>query len=81
MCRQLWNEFSIIPGKTPCLNCLLRTIPMVALTCDTGGIISPAVQMVIAHQSAEALKMLVEDWAPFEHRLSALTYGATNIRV
>ncbi|WP_066248806.1 thiazole biosynthesis adenylyltransferase ThiF [Neobacillus drentensis] len=55
--------FSIIPGKTPCLNCLLRSIPLQGMTCDTGGIISPAVQMVIAHQTAEALKMLVEDWA------------------
>ncbi|MEO2075684.1 MAG: thiazole biosynthesis adenylyltransferase ThiF [Bacillus sp. (in: firmicutes)] len=55
-------SFSIIPGKTPCLNCLLRSIPLQGLTCDTGGIISPAVQMVIAHQTAEALKMLVEDW-------------------
>ena len=54
--------FSMIPGKTPCLNCLLRTIPLQGMTCDTGGIISPAVQMVIAHQTAEALKMLVEDW-------------------
>jgi hypothetical protein len=32
------------------------------MTCDTRGIISPAVQMVIAHQTAEALKMLAEDW-------------------
>ncbi|ETI69704.1 thiazole biosynthesis adenylyltransferase ThiF [Neobacillus vireti] len=55
-------SFSIIPGKTPCLNCLLRTIPLQGMTCDTGGIISPAVQMVIAHQTAEAMKMLVEDW-------------------
>ncbi|MDP4169435.1 MAG: thiazole biosynthesis adenylyltransferase ThiF [Bacillota bacterium] len=55
-------SFSIIPGKTACLNCLLRAIPLQGLTCDTGGIISPAVQMVIAHQSAEALKILVEDW-------------------
>jgi sulfur carrier protein ThiS adenylyltransferase len=55
-------SFSIIPGKTPCLNCLLRTIPLQGMTCDTGGIISPAVQMVIAHQTTEALKMLVEDW-------------------
>ncbi|MEH7127629.1 thiazole biosynthesis adenylyltransferase ThiF [Neobacillus drentensis] len=54
--------FSMIPGKTPCLNCLLRSIPLQGMTCDTGGIISPAVQMVIAHQTAEALKMLVEDW-------------------
>jgi molybdopterin/thiamine biosynthesis adenylyltransferase len=55
-------SFSIIPGKTPCLNCLLRTIPIQGMTCDTGGIISPAVQMVISHQTAEALKILVEDW-------------------
>ncbi|NRD77239.1 thiazole biosynthesis adenylyltransferase ThiF [Bacillus sp. BRMEA1] len=55
-------SFSIIPGKTACLNCLLRKIPLQGMTCDTGGIISPAVQMVIAHQSAEALKILVEDW-------------------
>lgn len=55
-------SFSIIPGRTPCLNCLLRTIPLQGLTCDTGGIISPAVQMVIAYQSAEALKILAEDW-------------------
>ena len=55
-------SFSIIPGKTPCLNCLLRTIPLQGMTCDTGGIISPTVQMVIAHQTAEALKILVGDW-------------------
>jgi molybdopterin/thiamine biosynthesis adenylyltransferase len=55
-------SFSIIPGITPCLNCLLRAIPLQGMTCDTGGIISPAVQMVIAHQTAETLKMLVEDW-------------------
>jgi len=55
-------SFTIIPQKTPCLNCLMRTIPMQGVTCDTGGIISPAVQMVVAHQSAEALKILVEDW-------------------
>lgn len=55
-------SFTIVPGKTPCLNCLLRTIPLQGMTCDTGGIISPAVQMVIAHQTAEALKILTEDW-------------------
>ncbi|WP_043930129.1 thiazole biosynthesis adenylyltransferase ThiF [Bacillus sp. EB01] len=55
-------SFTIIPGVTPCLNCLLRTIPLQGLTCDTGGIIGPAVQMVVSHQTAEALKILVEDW-------------------
>ncbi|ALC88650.1 thiamine biosynthesis protein MoeB [Bacillus sp. FJAT-18017] len=55
-------SFTILPGVTPCLNCLLRTIPLQGLTCDTGGIIGPAVQMVVSHQTAEALKILVEDW-------------------
>ncbi|PLR81582.1 thiamine biosynthesis protein MoeB [Bacillus canaveralius] len=55
-------SFSILPGRTPCLNCLLKTVPIQGLTCDTAGIIAPAVQMVIAHQTAEALKILVEDW-------------------
>lgn len=56
-------SFSIIPGVTPCLNCLLKTIPIQGMTCDTGGIIAPAVGMVIAHQGVEALKILVEDEA------------------
>jgi sulfur carrier protein ThiS adenylyltransferase len=53
---------TIIPGKTPCLHCLLEKVPMGGGTCDTAGIISPAVQMVVAYQTAEALKILVEDW-------------------
>jgi molybdopterin/thiamine biosynthesis adenylyltransferase len=55
-------SFTIIPGITPCMNCLLRSIPVQGMTCDTGGIISPAVQMVVAHQTADALKILVEDY-------------------
>ncbi|MDQ0218566.1 thiazole biosynthesis adenylyltransferase ThiF [Peribacillus cavernae] len=55
-------SFTIIPGVTPCLNCLLRSIPIQGMTCDTGGIIFPAVQMVVAHQAADALKILVEDY-------------------
>jgi len=55
-------SFTIIPKVTSCLNCLLKTIPLQGMTCDTGGIISPAVQMVVAHQVAEAMKILVEDF-------------------
>ena len=31
-------------------------------TCDTAGIIQPAVQMVVAHQVTEAMKILVDDF-------------------
>ncbi|WP_027409881.1 thiazole biosynthesis adenylyltransferase ThiF [Anoxybacteroides tepidamans] len=54
-------SYAFLPGKTPCFNCLLETVPIGGLTCDTAGIISPAVQMVVAYQVAEALKLLVED--------------------
>ncbi len=53
--------YTILPGETPCLNCLLETVPMGGATCDTAGIISPAVQMVVAYQTSEAFKLLVED--------------------
>jgi molybdopterin/thiamine biosynthesis adenylyltransferase len=50
--------FTVIPNKTPCLQCLLEHIPNDGETCDTVGILSPAVQMVVAHQVSEALKIL-----------------------
>ncbi|KRG15883.1 ThiF family adenylyltransferase [Lederbergia galactosidilytica] len=50
--------FTIIPGVTPCLQCLLKRLPLQGQTCDTVGIIEPTVQMVTAHQGAEALKIL-----------------------
>ncbi|MCF6411280.1 thiazole biosynthesis adenylyltransferase ThiF [Pseudalkalibacillus salsuginis] len=62
-------SFTILPGTTPCLNCLLDSVPIGGLTCDTAGIISPAVQMVVAYQAAEALKILVEDWEALRGKL------------
>lgn len=50
--------YTIIPGVTPCLHCLLEAIPNTGMTCDTVGIISPTVQIVAAYQVAEALKLL-----------------------
>lgn len=61
--------YTILPGQTPCLNCLLETVPMGGITCDTVGIISPAVQMVVSYQTAEALKILVEDYQALRKKL------------
>lgn len=55
-------SFTILPNETPCLNCLLQTVPVQGMTCDTNGIIAPAVGMVVAHQQGEALKILTENW-------------------
>ncbi|MGE6631205.1 MoeB/ThiF family adenylyltransferase [Bacillus sp. NPDC077027] len=48
----------ILPNETACLTCLFEEIPVGGATCDTAGIIAPAVQMVAAYQQAEALKYL-----------------------
>lgn len=50
--------FPFIPMETACFRCLLPVLPSVNETCDTAGIIAPAVQIVAARQTAEALKWL-----------------------
>lgn len=62
-------SYVIRPDQTPCLHCLLETIPMGGATCDTVGIIAPAVQMVVAYQTAEAMKLLVEDEEALSNQL------------
>ncbi|WP_163149986.1 ThiF family adenylyltransferase [Anoxybacillus sp. MB8] len=54
-------SFTIIPEQTPCFRCVMNHLPSYHLTCDNVGIISPAVQMVAAYQTTEALKILVGD--------------------
>lgn len=55
---------NIIPSKTPCLRCVLESIPPVGATetCDTEGIIAPIASMIASIQAAEALKILTENY-------------------
>jgi sulfur carrier protein ThiS adenylyltransferase len=62
-------SYTFLPGETPCFQCLLETLPAGGPTCDTAGIISPAVQMVVAYQVAEALKLLVGDKSSLRRKL------------
>ncbi|WP_394137649.1 MoeB/ThiF family adenylyltransferase [Cytobacillus oceanisediminis] len=55
-------SYTILPGVSPCLQCLMDKLPLGGITCDTAGVIQPAIQMVVSHQSAEALKILAEDF-------------------
>ena len=50
--------YTVLPQETPCLHCLLNHLPKQQDTCDTRGIISPAVQLVASHQVTETLKLL-----------------------
>lgn len=51
---------TILPHDTPCLRCVFEEAPPPELnpTCDTAGVLSPAVNLVAGFQSMEALKLL-----------------------
>lgn len=50
-----------LPVERPCFRCVWKKIPSQGQTCDTVGVIAPAVQSVAAKQTAAALKILVGD--------------------
>ncbi|WP_285768814.1 MoeB/ThiF family adenylyltransferase [Peribacillus sp. SI8-4] len=68
--------YTVIPGETPCLHCILKKVPGGGATCDTAGIIGPAVQIVSAYQVAEAFKILVGDFSAL--RKTFLTFDVWN---
>ncbi len=51
---------NILPGETACLTCLFPDAPTgVVETCDTAGILNPAVNFAASIEAAEAMKFLV----------------------
>jgi adenylyltransferase/sulfurtransferase len=51
---------ALIPGRTPCLRCLATDPPAPGTveTCDTAGVLGPAVGAIASLQAAEAIKIL-----------------------
>lgn len=69
---------TIIPGVTPCLRCVFPEPPEpgTAPTCDTAGVIAPAVHVVASLQAAEVLKLAVGDRDNVNRQLIAIdTWG------
>lgn len=59
----------LIPGKTPCLRCFMNHPKNDGETCDTVGVISPAVHIVTSMQVTEALKFLTGQTEELSNRL------------
>jgi adenylyltransferase/sulfurtransferase len=77
---------NILPGETACLACLFPEPPQGALeTCETAGVLGPAVTLVAAAAAAEALKLLAGaraqmrrsllSWDCWSNQTSALQAG------
>lgn len=51
---------TILPGKTACFRCLLPDLPPrdAMETCDSAGVLGPAIGIVASWQAAEAIKIL-----------------------
>ncbi|MGA1523908.1 MAG: ThiF family adenylyltransferase [Planctomycetota bacterium] len=66
----------VLPGETPCLRCLMPSAPPTSETgsCETVGVLAPAVAHVAAFQAAESLKIL-------GRRTHAVTRGVLHIDV
>src|SRR5699024_8234720 len=62
-------SYTILPGETSCLHCLLENIPVGGQTCDTAGIIQPAAAQVVIHQTTEALKLLTNNKEHMRNKL------------
>lgn len=64
----------VVPGETACLRCVFESAPPPEMspTCDTAGVIAPAVNVVASWQCVEAFKLLMG-------RLDTLSRGLTSI--
>jgi molybdopterin/thiamine biosynthesis adenylyltransferase len=73
---------AILPGETPCLACLTPEPPPAETqpTCETAGVIGPAVNVVAALQSAEALKILSGNRDAVNRRLTILDLWQNELR-
>lgn len=63
---------AFVPGRTPCFRCFLPESDGSGETCDTVGVLSPAVDIVASYQSAEVIKILSGN--PDALRRSLLTF-------
>jgi len=65
-------SLTVIPGRTPCLACVFPKPPQgLQETCDTAGVISPAVAWGAAVQATESLKILTGQLDQLHGRLLA----------
>ena len=76
-----WERDGKVDLATPCLRCLFAEVPPAGTspTCDTVGVLSPAVGIVANFQAAETLKILTGNYAQVSRTLLNLDLWANEI--
>src|SRR5205823_9576713 len=54
------QTMTILPGETPCIRCVIESSPPpgMAPTCETAGVLGPAVAVIASFEAVEAIKIL-----------------------
>lgn len=75
-------SMTILPGETACFRCILPNSPAPGSTptCDTSGVLLPAVSAVCAFQTTEALKLLSGNTAALRKGLIEIDLWHNQIR-
>lgn len=73
----------IRPGQGPCLRCVFPSPPGPGelATCDTAGVLGPAVSVVASMQAAEAIKLLVGDQASVSEQMLVVDLWSNHLRM
>jgi adenylyltransferase/sulfurtransferase len=65
------QTMTIIPGQTPCIRCLIEDTPPPGMTptCETAGVLGPAVAVIASFEAVEAIKLLTGATAALNREL------------
>lgn len=76
------QTMTIMPGKTPCLRCLMHEAPPPGSmpTCDTAGILAPIVNIIASLQANEAIKILSGNQQAISRTLTVIDVWDNRIR-
>lgn len=61
-----------VPGRTPCLRCIIKEASGDGQTCDTVGVISPIVDIIASYQVTETLKYLTGHIESLHHTFKTM---------
>ncbi len=60
------------PGKTACLRCLIDSVPAHTETCDTAGVLGPAVNLIASLQVVRALQLISQPEKTPDRRMTVI---------
>lgn len=76
------QAFTVVPGRTACFRCLMPNPPSAdqMQTCDSAGVLGPAVGVIANWQSMEVIKLLTKDRNAIESKLHLFDFWEGRFR-